>query len=256
MTDTPIPCADKLLALHAFADSELDALTTVAIEEHLRTCAGCRAALEKIEATRALLSRTSLRHQAPGALRESILAEVAPRAGQNRKSRRAGVAPWLGGGVIGALAASLALLLAVPDMAEPGLSDAFVDGQIRSLQGAHLVDVETSDRHTVKPWFNGRITYAPPVVDLRDAGFPLVGGRLDVVERENVAVLVYRRRLHCINLFIRPMPRLASPFAGETHRAGYNLVRWSSGGLEFWAVSDLASSELQEFRRNFERESR
>jgi anti-sigma factor RsiW len=135
------------------------------------------------------------------------------------------------------------------------LVDAVVDGQIRSLQSGHLVDIMTADRHTVKPWFNGRISFAPPVVDLKTQGFPLVGGRLDVVARENVAVLVFHRRLHTINLFIRPAPNLASLWPANEDRAGFNLLRWSAGGLEFWAVSDLNATELNEFREAFIRET-
>lgn len=247
MSERPRPCADQQLALHALVDGELDALAAQAVEEHARGCGGCRAELERIETLRALLSGQSLRHALPQGLHERIMATTgAPNPFS--EARRSWAVPWLGGGVVGALAASLALWLVVPDIAEPGLVDALVDGQIRSLQGAHLVDVLTSDRHTVKPWFNGRIAYAPPVVDLRPEGFPLIGGRLDVVARENVAVLVYKRRLHTINLTIRPAPPLSSPLASKGHRAGYNLVRWTAGGLEFWAVSDLDAAELRDFR--------
>ena len=120
-----------------------------------------------------------------------------------------------------------------------------------STLASHLVDVETSDRHVVKPWFNGRIDFAPPVIELADAGYPLAGGRLDYVDRKVVAALVYRRRLHVINLFVWPQGRAglhASPFAG---RDGYSLVHWRAGGLDYWAVSDVEKAELEAFHRAF-----
>lgn len=250
MTDPTRACAEHDLALHALVDGELDAIATARLEDHLRRCPGCRAALERIEGTRAMFADPSLRGPMPDGLRARLTGAML--AVPARRSRfRAG--PWLGGGAIGALAASVALMLVVPDMVEPGLADALIDGQVRSLQSGHLVDVATSDRHTVKPWFNGRITFAPPVVDLKPQGFPLVGGRLDVVARENVAVLVFHRRLHTINLFIRPAPGLVPAQEVRRQRAGYNLVRWERGGLEFWAVSDLEAGELDQFHAQFVR---
>lgn len=252
MTNPARACPDQALTFHAMVDGELDALGTVAIEEHLRSCTRCRAEYTRIERTRALLSDPGLRLAAPDRLRTRISTIGSREVATPRHRPLTGRAmPWLGGGLAGALAASLALLLVLPDLSEPGLADAVIDGQIRSLQSGHLVDVETSDRHTVKPWFNGRISYAPPVVDLKERGFPLVGGRLDVVARENVAVLVYRRRLHTINLFVRPAQGLAPGWATKLHRAGYSVERWRTSGLEFWAVSDLEAGELDQFRTAF-----
>lgn len=248
MTDPTLACAEHDLALHALVDGELDAIASARLEGHLRRCPDCRAALERIEGTRALFADPALRAAMPDALRARLTGAV-PVAPSQSPRFRAG--PWLGGGAVGALAASLALLLVAPDLAEPGLADALIDGQIRSLQSGHLVDVATSDRHVVKPWFNGRITYAPPVVDLKAQGFPLIGGRLDVIARENVAALVFRRRLHTINLYIRPAPGVAAALVTRRQRAGYNVVRWVHGGLEFWAVSDLEAGELDQFRAAF-----
>lgn len=252
MTDTHRPCPDRALALGALVDGELDAMAALALEEHLRNCPGCRAELARIGELHDMLSTPGLRHTAPATLREQIIdVNGGASAGPRVPPRSLRAMPWLGGGAIGALAASLALLAAVPGLRTPDLTDALVDGQIRSLQSGHLVDVVTSDQHRVKPWFNGRITYAPPVVDMKDAGFPLVGGRLDVIARENVAVLVYRRRLHTINLFIRPAPSAAARALGDKHKAGYNLVGWTVGGLEYWAVSDVDAGELERFHRSF-----
>lgn len=256
MTDPTPACPDQERVLHAFADGELDAVASAKLEEHLRHCMGCRTALQRIERTRALLADPTLREAMPDRLRERLLGALPAATPPARTRSLARPVPWLAGGAIGALAASVALLLVTPEITEPGLADALVDGQIRSLQSGHLVDVETSDRHTVKPWFNGRIAFAPPVVDLKAQGFPLVGGRLDVVAHENVAVLVFHRRLHTINLFIRPAPTISSPFFSGRRRAGYTIVRWVHGGLEFCAVSDLDPAELQQFRAAFESATR
>jgi anti-sigma factor RsiW len=128
-------------------------------------------------------------------------------------------------------------------------------GHLRALAAPQPFDVASSDRHVVKPWFNGRIDFAPPVVELAPQGFPLVGGRLDYLDGRPVAALVYRRRLHSINLFVRPAPALASPVAATTRRDGYSLVRWVAGGLEYWAVSDVDTGDLQAFRTAFRKAS-
>ena len=244
-------CPDKEMALHALADGEIDALAAVALEEHLRTCSGCRAALDEIEQLRALLADPGLRHAAPAGLRDRIIAATDTASVIATRPTPAWGA-WGGGGALGAIAASLLFLVAVPQINEPGLADQLVDSHIRSLQATHLTDVLTSNRHVVKPWFNGRINYSPPVVDLVAQGYPLIGGRLDVVDRQTVAVLVYGRLLHRINLFIRPAPALASPFAASERHDSYNLVRWTAGGLEYWAVSDVDAHDLDGFRTLFE----
>jgi anti-sigma factor RsiW len=143
-----------------------------------------------------------------------------------------------------ALAASVALLLPVaqPDR---GLADELVSGHIRALQPGHLLDVPSTDRHTVKPWFEGRIDFAPPVPDFAAQGFPLEGGRMDVVGGRSVAVLIYRHDKHPINVFVWPG---AVP-AGSSSRQGYGLRQWSAGGLGFHAVSDLDPAELDQFVR-------
>jgi anti-sigma factor RsiW len=146
----------------------------------------------------------------------------------------------------GAVAASLVLTVIRSDQ-QQAVADEVVSAHIRSLQAGHLMDVATSDQHTVKPWFNGRVDVAPPVIDLTAESFTLLGGRLDYIDNEPVAVVVYQRRKHVINLFVAQ--RLGMPESrpiSETIQ-GYNARHWSQAGLDFWAVSDLASDELDEF---------
>ncbi len=247
-------CPDREMALHAMVDGELDSMASVSLEAHVRGCAGCRAALARLEDIRARFAENDLRYSAPQSLRDAVVAMLPdPTTMPARRDAPPRVMPWLAGGAIGALAASIALLLAMPTLSEGTLPDELVAAHIRSLQVAHLIDIQTSDRHVVKPWFNGRIDFAPPVVDLVSVGFPLVGGRLDYIGDRDVAVLVYGRRLHRINLFIRPAPAGVLPVSATLRRDSYNMVRWKSSGLEYWAVSDVEAGELREFRDAFRR---
>jgi anti-sigma factor RsiW len=157
------------------------------------------------------------------------------------------VRQWLFVPSLAALAASLFLVLG-PIQNHTSIQDEVVAGHVRSLLADHLTDVATSDQHTVKPWFNGKIDFSPPVVDLAPQGFPLVGGRVDYVHGRVVAALVYRRRGHLINVFVWPAP--PGP-ATTTTRDGYNIENWSKDGLTFWAVSDAAADEISGFREAF-----
>jgi len=239
-------CPDQETALHALTDGELDTLATIALEAHLRGCAGCRSALARLEALRAAIRTPGVHPAPPPALRAKVAA-LAPA----RPSAHPAWGSFAGGGVFGALAASLAVFLLAPvHRAPPTLAAELVSGHLRSLQAEHLVDVATSDRHTVKPWFNGKVDFAPPVPDLSVKGFPLAGGRLDVLGGRTVAVLVYKRRQHSINLYVRPAP--GGDSAPETlRRDSYALVGWRAGGLEYWAVSDMDTPSLELFGAAF-----
>ena len=250
-------CPDHETKLQAYVDDELDSLSAAAFEEHLRACAGCNSTLDEIHTVRAALAARVLRDPAPTALRDRIerlagLTEAPASAPRATRSIGASIAGWIGGGTIGAIAASLAILIGAPAVTTAGLQDELIDSHIRSLQVNHLTDVLTADRHVVKPWFNGRIDFSPPVHELAKQGFPLVGGRLDYVDGRPIAALVYRRQLHTINLFVRPASATASPVAETSTRHSYNLVRWVAGGLEYWAVSDVEMRELVAFRSAFE----
>jgi anti-sigma factor RsiW len=134
------------------------------------------------------------------------------------------------------------------DVADREVARQVLDAHLRSLQLTHLTDVASTDQHTVKPWFVGKLDFAPPVADFAAEGFPLVGGRLDAVGGRSVAALVYNRRKHVINLFVWPSEEPdAAPRSGTQH--GYAWIRWRRGGMSFWAASDVAASDLDEFAR-------
>lgn len=238
-------CPDKRLLLHALVDDELDVASAAELETHIASCAGCAAERSALVGLVALVVEAGARQPPPTAWRDRAFAflpdEVAPRV-----ARRS--APWLAGGALAAIAASLIFLVFTP-MFAADIDREIVEGHVRSLQVQHLVDITTSDRHVVKPWFNGKLDFAPPVVDLAADGFPLVGGRLDYLDRRTVAALVFRRRAHFINLYIWPGE---GPRGGVTRREdGYSLIHWGASGLQFWAVSDVDPRELARFQALF-----
>jgi anti-sigma factor RsiW len=200
------------------------------------------------------IKKYATRYEAPSSLRERVT--IAVRAAEPRRSAvdrvRSG-ANWWQWTTMGAIFASgavvawtLSLFLAAQgEIAQ--LSDEVVADHVRSLMVAHLTDVASSNQHTVKPWFSGKLDYTPPVRDLSQDGFPLVGGRLDYLDGRSVAALVYRRRLHTINLFVWPCDDTTPSGIKRQTRRGYSIVNWCDGGMQFWAVSDLNAGEMQTF---------
>lgn len=266
-------CPDKALLLHAYVDDELDAASSVALEEHLRKCTACAEELSRVRTVRSMLANSSLRYEAPAALETKIEAKLRqpkPEVGwrpwdwarssfrplQSQVSavrRTSGFGRGVGGGLVAGLALGLMAMVAMPQIIRPGLEDQYVASHIRSLSlESHLTDVATSNRHVVKPWFNGKIDFAPRVPELAAQGFPLVGGRLDYIDGHQVAAIVYKRRLHTINLFVQPAGTLSLPFGSSDRHEGYSLVRWTDSGLEYWAVSDVDLRDLESFRRAFD----
>jgi anti-sigma factor RsiW len=277
-------CADKELLLHGMLDGELDAVNALACEAHLRVCEACAAELERLRALRERLRAPGVSYPAPAALRAAVMAQLAPEqpltaaagiaasgmapastaaaaneaAGVVARGRRGPRRPalrafWpLAAAALAALAVGMWLLWSALSYSGSGaLSAQLLASHKRSLLPDHLTDVAVSDQHLVKPWFNGRVDFAPPVPDLGDAGFTLAGGRLDYINNRVVAVVVYHRRLHVINVFIWPgaAPRLAPQRVSR--RDGYGLMHWQSGDLQFWAVSDVDNAELQRFQAAF-----
>jgi|SRR5580658_2760415 anti-sigma factor RsiW len=240
-------CPDKELLLHAMVDGELDAGNALALEAHVATCADCAAELEAIREVKAQLKAAPLAYNAPQSLLDRLDAALTQAVAPPPARRGLRVETWVLSGTGAAIAASLALLAILPSGVS--LQSELVDAQARSLEAQHLVDVETSDRHTVKPWFNGKVDFAPPVVDLAPQGYPLVGGRLERIDGRRVAALVFHRQAHVINLFIWQGDAPSDPLMQQ--KDGYNLIRWGHGGLVFWAVSDCDPAALSGFQHEF-----
>jgi anti-sigma factor RsiW len=247
-------CDESEILLHALIDDELDAGHAHDIETHVAGCSACADKLTSYRAMHEIMGGGALKETAPARLRsriEALVAAPASRVVSMRQFLRPTRRSFFGGFAVGsalsaAVAASLVLTVLRNDQSQT-IADEVVSAHIRSLQTGHLMDVETSDRHTVKPWFNGRVDVAPPVVDLTAESFTLLGGRLDYIDNEPVAAIVYQRRKHVINLFVAQHLGAKHPRTIAESIQGYNVRRWSQEGLDFWAVSDLAGDELDEF---------
>jgi anti-sigma factor RsiW len=245
-------CAESEILIHALLDGELDAGHARDVETHLEGCLRCATQFRAYRELQQAMSAaaTQLRYTAPMSLRRHIemaLPSAPPRA-TNRRAVLKGFA--MGTALSTALAASFVVAVFRTDQNQRLLDDV-ITAHVRSLQGEHLTDVQTSDQHTVKPWFNGKVDVAPPVVDLTAQGFRLIGGRLDYIDGRAVASIVYRRRTHVINLFVTQGSGSDHHEANETMQ-GFNIRRWTAQGLEFFAVSDINADELREFVDKFE----
>ena len=238
-------CVDQELLLGGLVDGELDAANTAMVEAHVARCEGCREELERIQAVRSLLGGEGVRHEAPASLHARV-GNLPDLSGAKTPQRLPG---WLAPGLTGALAASLAVVAVTGTLnQQSAMDDQIISSHVRSLQPGHLIDVQTSNRHVVKPWFNGRIDFSPPVPDLADQGFPLAGGRLDSIDGKTVPAIVYRRRLHVVNLFVLPS---ASGGQRDFSKDGFAVEEWSSNGLRYVAVSDIPAGELRQFETLF-----
>jgi len=240
---------ENVLLVQAEFDGELDAADALRAAQHRQGCAECRDAYAQLAATHALLRESAPRHQAPESLRRALRSGLNVTQGAKGAATRPG--RWLreaaSFGLGAALAAAIALVVVNP--AQETLLDQVVASHVRALQPGHLEDVVSTDQHTVKPWFDGRIDFAPPVKDLAAKQFPLLGGRLDYLDNRPVAALVYGSDKHLIDLYVwpgadKPMPQTAA-------RNGYNAVHWSENGMDFWAVSDLEPGKLNDFVRDW-----
>lgn len=256
MMRSPVSCDDMALLLQADTDGELDAAQAATVVQHLEQCAQCAQLQEQLLRLRQALHR-DIEGARPSAefvasLRARMQAEISSRemrGKENHIQHRKLPSRWRVLGTFGAgaaLAASLLVLLRPG--ADAGFEDIIVSEHVRSLQADHLLDVASSDRHTVKPWFSGRLNFAPTVKDFATDGFPLAGGRLDYFADRPVAALVYQRRRHSINVFMWPAGRADDSAAhGCSTRAGYNLCAWRGDDMMFWAISDLNATELKQF---------
>jgi anti-sigma factor RsiW len=239
------PGCEQVLLVQAELDGELDAAQAAALEAHRASCPICQAAQGELLRTRALL-RGEAYETTPDNVRARVMArllQAEPRPAA--APRRRWVFPSLGGFGLGvACAAALSFLILAPQRND--LADQIVAGHIRALQPGHLEDVVSTDQHTVKPWFDGRLDFAPPVRDFAADGFPLKGGRLDYLDGRPVAALVYQRDKHVIDVFVWPEGGVLPHLAGNTAIQGYNVAHWTMDGMNFWAVSDLERGQLDD----------
>jgi anti-sigma factor RsiW len=243
---------DPRLLVHAYVDGELDPAHALEVERQLARDPALAAERDRIEALRDVIRERLPPVPVPLALARRIDAAV----GASRAPVRAFSVPpsWralAASVIVAACLASSATWFAVGPAPAEATADMVVASHLRALMAPQPIDVATSDRHTVKPWFNGRVTEAPRVIDLSQEGFPLVGGRVDVIGRTPVPTLVYKRRQHLISLMALPSSRSPVELPSERTIAGYHIVTWTQDGVTYWAVSDVATADLEAFAKAF-----
>lgn len=231
--------------LPAHVDGELDLVTAREIERHLVDCGECQRAEERINELRQALTSEAAEFRVPAHLRRNIRAALRREEG----TERANPAFW----PIFAASAAFAVLILGLILFQTGRSshestivDEVIANHVRSLLATHLVDIASSDQHTVKPWFDGKIDFAPDVHDFAMSGFPLVGGRLDYLNGKTAVALIYQRNKHPINVFIEPNAESGETSPVSTTRHGYNVLSWNHRDMKYWAVSDLNETELRQ----------
>src|SRR5580704_14128952 len=231
--------------IDAYIDNELDVAATIQVKQHLRACVECQQLLEARKAVQALLGNPQVSFEAPDSLLGKIQSVLpVARSDVKQRSRSRFVIPFPRFSVPLALAATIAIMLGLVYLTQRGMFDRsrgtalaqeVISSHVRSLLATHLLDVPSTDQHTVKPWFDGKLKFSPPVHDFADHGFRLTGGRLDYFNGREVAALVYQRRLHIINLFIWPSRSGGQTAAESFSKDGYNVTHWERDGFAFWA---------------------
>jgi anti-sigma factor RsiW len=247
-------CTEARTLLDAYFDRQLDLPHAVAVEQHLVSCAGCRAILAARSALRSgIRDHIDYRHGAPERLAEGVRARLGIASDTRVRTSSARwrlprLGQWLPIGAAAAVAAMISWTAAIQyasPSADSVIADQVLRGHARSIVTSHLIEVASSDQHSVKPWLSSKLDFSPPVPDLSAAGFQLAGARLDYMDNRPVAALVYRSRQHVINLFVWPSERLSGEHVLSKH--GYNVVGWSRSGMTYWATSDINAAELSAF---------
>lgn len=242
-------CDEAEILLHALIDGELDAGHAREVEYHIAGCPHCTAQLAAYREMSQAMAGADLRYAAPPELRRRIEASL-PRT--RAPSRRSVLKGFAMGSAVSAIAATGLFAIVLRDDDQQRILSEVVSAHLRSLQAGHLTDVVSTDRHTVKPWFNGKLDVSPPVIDLTAQGFTLIGGRLDYLDARAIGAVVYKRRQHIINLFVAQTGNTERKAAKMETMQGFSVLRWSEQGMNFWAVSDIGADELNEFGAKFE----
>jgi anti-sigma factor RsiW len=244
-----VNCELSGTTLHGYVDGELDAVRAAEFEGHVQTCADCKAALERTKILQAAFRRANLYEHAPAGLSRRVRTQLS--LGDAEKTTPA----WRSWFLVPAF--SLAAVVAVFSVAmwlvqshtrSAQITAELIDAHIRSLQAGHTMDVPSTDQHTVKPWFDGKVDFIPPVADYSAQGFTLIGGRLDFIDGHNAAVLVYARAKHTVNVFVWPSRLGHSVPDSSGSREGYNWILWHAGDMTLCAISDTAPASLRQLK--------
>ncbi len=246
-------CRDVMDRLSPFVDDELDPVLSREVSRHVESCPSCAAALARQRVLSETLGRDLEYHRAPDLLRERVMRGVRAAERRDGAPSRPAAHPWrwlsaaaavvvVAGGTW--MAATLAR-----DRANDATAREAVSGHVRSLMADHLTDVASTDQHTVKPWFSGKLDFSPPVTDFAGADYPLAGGRLDYLQGHSVAALVYLHRKHVINVFVWPMAGAREELAPAVTQRGFHVIRCAHAGMAYVVVSDLNAEELATFAR-------
>lgn len=246
-------CDQAKFFIQPYADGELDAARILDLEKHIRECSACALAWRNQLNLKKAMKPDELYFTAPKELRQQIKVELHTQFG-NQSEQKFWNWNWLTTATTALAAVCLAFLLMSTlsrPTAQQELAQEIISGHIRSLMANHALDVVSTDQHTVKPWFDGKLTFAPPVKDFTVQEFPLIGGRLDYLAGNPVAALVYQRHKHIINVFIWPTQEADTNPTAIAPLQGYHLVHWSRAGMNFWVVSDVNANELLEFSNDW-----
>src|SRR5262245_2534883 len=239
-------CRETKNLLNAYVDGELDSAGSLGVEKHVQGCASCLTDVENLHALASAIENGGLRFAAPQRLKRNVQAAIRE---ANPGARRS-IFNWRWATAVAAAVLIVVVgIQSVKRSEETLLVNDIVSSHVRSMMANHITDVASSDRHTVKPWFGGKLDYSPPVTDLTEQGFRLVGGRLDYLDSRPVAALVYQRSQHLINLFVWPSNNTAIKQQDQLTRQGYNVIHWTQAGMSYWLVSELNLTELTECSR-------
>jgi anti-sigma factor RsiW len=241
-------CREAEVLLHARLDNELDIANCTSIDHHLAECRACAAQYESLQNLHEEISTAELTYAPSPKLEQKLASRFLL---EKKSSARFWDGSWLKAYVTATAAAGvIILILLTPNLRRTRETDAtsaeILDNHLRSLQPGHLVDVPSSDQHTVKPWFQGKVSFAPLVPELTNNGFILIGGRLEVIHQQPAAAIVYRRRQHLISLYVTPSPG-ADANLEVSDVGGYHVAHWTRDKMSYWAVSDVGMADLRQF---------